>query len=476
MLSLSSIPAVIVLAAGKGTRMNSEVPKVLHKLGGKPLLHHLLDSIRELGSVRLIIVTGYGADEVESSLHRWPGEITAETVRQDPQLGTGHAVAQCLPALDDFKGTVLVLSGDTPCVRPRTLAHLAGERIRAGADVALLTGRLENPTGYGRILTDGQGRISEIREQKDLDQTQEGIDEVNLGVYSFDAAFLKREIPRLTDDNAQGEYYLTDLVRSAVAAGSGVITCIAPDPDEARGINTLGELAAMEAKMNQKHVLTLMDSGVRILDPDNTWIDASVVIEPGAEIRPMTFLHGDTRIGSGSTIGPSAVITDTIIGRDVEIRPFCVITGARLENGASVGPFSHLRPGSNIGPSARIGNFVETKEAIIGEGSKVSHLTYIGDAQLGRGVNIGAGCVTCNYDGFAKHRTQIGDGVFVGSGTMIVAPVVLGEGSLVAAGSTITKDVPPDALAVARGRQSSKEGWAAERRRKLAIGKKEDRS
>jgi bifunctional UDP-N-acetylglucosamine pyrophosphorylase/glucosamine-1-phosphate N-acetyltransferase len=384
-------------------------------------------------------------------------------------------VAQCLPALEDFEGTVLVLSGDTPCVQARTLLRLAGERIEAGADAAVLTGHLENPFGYGRILRDSRGLAAQIREQKDLEPGEEEITEVNLGVYSFEATFLRREIPRLTDDNAQGEYYLTDLVKSA-AAGSGVITCAVDDPDEARGINTLEELAAMEAKMNQNHVLSLMDSGVRIIDPDNTWIDDSVVIEPGAEIRPMTFLHGATKIGSGSTVGPNAVITDTIIGRNVEIRPFCVVTGARVYDDVSIGPFAHLRPGSDIGPSAKIGNYVETKEATVGEGSKISHLTYIGDTVLGRGVNIGAGCVTCNYDGFSKYQTRIGDGVFVGSGTMMVAPVELGEGCLVAAGSTITKDVPADALAVARGRQTVKEAWAAERRKRLASEKKERKS
>ncbi|MBN2720017.1 MAG: bifunctional UDP-N-acetylglucosamine diphosphorylase/glucosamine-1-phosphate N-acetyltransferase GlmU [Proteobacteria bacterium] len=470
------IPAVIILAAGKGTRMNSAIPKVLHKLRGKPLLNHLLKTLSGLSAARVMVVTGSGAAEVEESLRQIPDNRNVRTVRQEPQSGTGHAVAQCLPLLEDIEGSVLVLSGDTPGVRTSTLLNLDRERTLSGAGVSLLVGNLENPRGYGRILREPDGKIVGIREQKDLEGDQDRIREVNLGVYSFDASFLRREIPRLDDGNAQKEYYLTDLVGAAARAGVKVVSFPSEDSHEAKGINTLSELADMEAKMNANNIQRLMDSGVRIVDPDNTWIDDSVSIEPDAVIHPMTFLRGTTRIGSGTVIEPGAVVTDSVIGRNARILPYCVISGSEVGDGASVGPFSHMRPGSRLGPSTKIGNFVETKKVTVGEGSKVSHLTYIGDAEIGEKVNIGAGCVTCNYDGFAKYRTVIQDGVFVGSGTMIVAPVTLGKGSLVAAGSTITRDVAPDALAVARARQSEKEGWAARRRENLSGNGKKDKS
>jgi bifunctional UDP-N-acetylglucosamine pyrophosphorylase/glucosamine-1-phosphate N-acetyltransferase len=476
MQSFPLIPAIIILAAGKGTRMNSSVPKVLHRLWGKSLLDRVLDSAREMKASRLIVVTGHGANDVKKGMDQRPDRQDVEIIVQEPQLGTGHAVAQCLKALENVEGTVLVISGDTPGIRPQTLAGLVEARTAADAAVVVLTASIADPTGYGRIVRNRAGGIEEVREQKDLSRNLEDTMEVNLGIYAFDADFLRRELPRLSNDNAQGEYYLTDLVRAAVQERLGVVTFEAENPEEALGVNTMSELAVMEREMNETNLKKLMDSGVRILDPERTWIEETVTLEPDVEIRPMTFLHGTTRIGAGSVIGPGAVITNTVIGKDVEIRPFCVINDSTVEDGAAVGPFAHMRTGSHIGRSARIGNYVETKKAFIGEGSKVSHLTYVGDSELGRNVNIGAGCVTCNYDGFAKHRTVIEDGVFVGSGTMMVAPVTLGKGSLVAAGSTITKDVPPDSLALARTQQTVKNGWAAERRRKLATREKGSKS
>lgn len=476
MRSVPPIPIIIILAAGKGTRMNSSVPKVLHELRGRSMLDRVLDSASEMKPSRIIVVTGHGVDAVKKMVDLRADRENLEIIVQEPQLGTGHAVAQCLRALEDVDGTVLVMSGDTPRIRPQTLAGLAEARTTAEAVVVALTGNIADPTGYGRIVRDRTGGIEEIREQKDLSRGQKEITEVNLGIYAFDADFLRGELPRLTNDNAQGEYYITDLVEAAVGEGLGTVTFEAEDPGEALGVNTLDELAVMEREMNKIYLKSLMESGVRILDPDQTWIEDTVVLEPDVEIRPMTFLHGSTRIGSGSVIGPGTVITNTVIGRDVEIRPFCVIDDSTVEDGAAIGPFAHLRTGSHIGRSARIGNYVETKKSTIGEGSKVSHLTYVGDSELGNNVNIGAGCVTCNYDGFAKYKTTIEDGVFVGSGTMMVAPVTLGKGSLVAAGSTITKDVPPDSLALARAHQTVKNGWAAERRRKLASEEKEGKS
>jgi len=459
------------MAAGKGTRMNSTLPKVLHPLRGKTLLDRVLDTAGDIKPSGVIVLTGHGNELVKERIGRRSDRDTIGIIIQEPQLGTGHAVAQCLGILGETQGTVLVLSGDTPRARAETLYRLIEARISAGADVAVLSGILPDPTGYGRILRDEDGEILLIREQKDLLPGQEKIKEVNLGIYSFDAGFLKRELPLLSNENAQGEYYLTDLVQAAAEKGSGAAACRADDPAEALGINTLGELSAMEKAMNRNYLDSLMKSGVRITDPDQTWIEETVAVESDAQILPMCFISGSTRIGSGSKIGPGAVISDSTIGRDVLILPYCVINDSVVEDGAAVGPFAHLRPGSHLGRSSKIGNFVETKKALIGEGSKVSHLSYVGDSELGKGVNIGAGCVTCNYDGYAKYQTVIEDGVFVGSGTMMVAPVTLGKGSLIAAGSTITKDVPPDSLAIGRAQQTIKDGWAAARREKLSAEK-----
>ncbi|MDT8396055.1 MAG: bifunctional UDP-N-acetylglucosamine diphosphorylase/glucosamine-1-phosphate N-acetyltransferase GlmU [bacterium] len=465
--------AVIVLAAGKGTRMSSSVPKVLHELRSRPLLDHVLDAAQGLDPGKIIVVTGQGGGQVQDLVAQRKEPI--QVVIQEPQLGTGHAVAQCLDSLKGPEGIVAVLSGDVPRLGTGTVISLYQAVSGEGAAVSVLTGRIGDPAGYGRILRDQDGKVTGIREHRDLAPGQEDIDEVNFGVYAFDAAFLREELPKLKNANAQGEYYLTDIIGTAATTGRTVATRTLEDPNEARGINTLRELAEMEREMNRSHLEKLMAAGVRIVDPERTWIDDTVTVGPDTVIYPSVFLHGQSSVGSGCIIRPGAVITDTVIGDRVEIRPYCVITGSAISDDAAIGPFAHLRAGSEIGPSARIGNFVETKKAVIGEGSKVSHLTYVGDAELGRGVNIGAGCVTCNYDGFNKYRTVIEDGVFVGSGTMLVAPVTLGKGSLVGAGSTVTADVPPDALAVSRAHQSVKEGWAARRRARLTGAEGEDR-
>jgi len=469
-----SPPVILILAAGKGTRMNTSRPKVLHTLMGRPLLDHVLDTALSLDPGKVIVVAGHGADAVRSVVKERSDVL--EIVVQEPQLGTGHAVSTCLSALSGFAGTVVVLSGDVPNLAPETLRQLIRVRIEKGAGMSVLTGDLEDPTGYGRVIRGPGGEVREIREQKDLSEGQESISEVNLGVYAFDAAFLLRELPGIGRDNVQGEYYLTDLVQAAVRTGAGAVPHRAPDPMEALGINTLTELSGVEKMMNRKYLEELMSSGVHIVDPGQTWIEDTVTVEPDAVIHPMVFLRGSTKVGAGTVIHPGAVITDSTLENGVEIRPFCVITGSTIGNDAAVGPFAHLRAGTEIGKSARIGNYVETKKAVIGEGSKVSHLTYVGDAELGRNVNIGAGCVTCNYDGFNKFRTVIEDGVFVGSGTMMVAPIKVGKGALVAAGSTLTKDVPPDALAIARSPQTAREGWAAARREKIKAGKKMENS
>ena len=464
----------IILAAGKGTRMNTSLPKVLHNLGGRSLLDHVLETAVSLGTGKVIVVAGHGAEAVRKIISEKNGDL--EVVVQEPQLGTGHAVSQCLDMLSGFHGTVVVLSGDVPGLQSETVRNLARVRIDNQASISVLTGRLEDPSGYGRIIRQPDGAIQEIREQKDLSEEQGNIKEVNLGVYAFDASFLSRELPKIGSENAQGEYYLTDLIKVAAGSGSGVVSHSAADHTEALGINTLEELSGVGKMTNRRYLEKLMSSGVQILDPDQTWIEDTVTVEPDTTIHPMVFLRGATKIGAGSVINPGSVITDSNLGARVEIRPYCVITDSSIADDAAVGPFAHLRPGTDIGPWARIGNYVEIKKSVIGEGSKVSHLTYVGDAELGQDVNIGAGCVTCNYDGFSKFKTVIEDGVFVGSGTMMVAPITLGKGSLVAAGSTLTKDVPPDALAVARGQQSNKEGWAAARREKITKKSKKEKS
>lgn len=464
----------IVLAAGKGTRMKTSLPKVLHTLRGRPLLDHVLDTAVSIGSDKMIVVAGHGADSVRAVVNERSRKL--RVVIQEPQLGTGHAVAQCLDLLAGFEGTVVILSGDVPGLKAETVKDLARTRVEKGAALSVLTGHLDEPSGYGRIVRGHDGEILGIVEQKDLSTKQHTITEVNLGVYACDSSFLVQELPGISTENAQGEYYLTDLVKTAADKGFGAVSHTALDPTEALGINTLEELSGVEKMANRRYLEKLMGSGVQIMDPDQTWIEETVKIAPDTVIHPMVFLHGDTKIGAGSVIKPGAVITDSTLGERVEVRPYCVITDSSIGDDAAVGPFAHLRAGTDIRKSAKIGNYVETKKAVIGEGSKVSHLTYVGDAQLGKNVNIGAGCVTCNYDGFSKSRTVIEDGVFVGSGTMMVAPITLGKGSLVAAGSTLTKDVPPDALAIARSQQSAKEGWAAARREKLAGKNRKEKS
>jgi bifunctional UDP-N-acetylglucosamine pyrophosphorylase/glucosamine-1-phosphate N-acetyltransferase len=471
-MSVKTTPLVaVVLAAGKGTRMNSDLPKVLHQLRGRALLDHVLDAAARLDPEKTVVVAGHGAGQVQSLIR--PRKNPIEIVIQEPQLGTGHAMAQCLQTLEGFEGVVVVLSGDVPRLRSETVSSLIQAVSGEGAAVSVLTGRIENPAGYGRILRAKDGQVFEIREHRDLAPDLETVDEVNFGVYAFDAAFLRKELPELKYTNVQGEYYLTDLIGVAAGSARPVATRTLDDPEEARGINTFKELTAMEKEMNRNHLEKLMAAGVRILDPERTWIDDTVTVGPDTVIHPSVFLHGQTTIGSGCIIRPGAVITDARIGDRVELLPYCVITDSTINDDAIVGPFAHLRPGNEIGPSTKIGNFVEMKKVVMGEGSKVSHLTYVGDAELGLKVNIGAGCVTCNYDGFHKHRTVIEDGVFVGSGTMMVAPITLGKGSLVGAGSTVTTDVPPDALVLSRAHQSIKEGWAAERRNRL-TGKDEE--
>ncbi|MBW6507584.1 MAG: bifunctional UDP-N-acetylglucosamine diphosphorylase/glucosamine-1-phosphate N-acetyltransferase GlmU [Rhodobacteraceae bacterium] len=428
--------AVIVLAAGQGTRMNSDLPKVLHPLGAAPLVAHALAAAVTLELSRLVVVAGHGADAVRRAVAAAYPE--AEVVLQPEQQGTGHAVAQALPALAGFEGRVLVLYGDTPFIRPETLAALA----EAEADVVVLGFEAADPARYGRLVT-GPAGLERIVEFKDASPEERAITLCNSGVISADAALLGELVAGLTNTNAAGEYYLTDIVAAAraTARSVAVVTC---DEAETLGINTRAELAAAEALFQARARAEALENGVTLTAPETV------------------FFALDTWIGRDALIGPNVVFGPGVtIESGAEVRAFCHLEGCHISAGATVGPFARLRPGAEIGPDAHVGNFVEIKNAILDEGVKVGHLTYLGDAHVGERTNIGAGTVTCNYDGVMKHHTEIGADAFIGSDTMLVAPVSVGAGALTGSGSVITEDVPPGAVALGRAKQTNKPGLAA---------------
>lgn len=444
---------IVILAAGKGTRMRSGLPKVLHELAGKPLLGHVIDTARQLPDSALTVVVGHGAQQVRQ---RFPDE-DIHWVEQREQLGTGHAVLQALPQLRPG-ATTLVLYGDVPLIGIDTLAALI-EQVSDEA-LALLTVTLEQPAGYGRILRDAQGRVVGIVEEKDASEAERLIREVNTGVMAVPAGKMAAWLPTLGNDNAQGEYYLTDLI--AIAAGEG-ITIATHQPfctEETEGVNSRAQLQALERYYQRCMAMRLMDSGVTLADADR--FDCRGRISAGEDcfIDVNAVFEGEVTLGPGVLIGPNCVIRDAHIGPGCIIKANTVIEGpVTLEAGVQVGPFARLRPGTRLHPGARIGNFVETKKADIGPGSKVNHLSYIGDAVIGSGVNVGAGTITCNYDGVNKFTTTLHDGCFIGSNTSLVAPVTVGAGATVGAGSTVTKDVQAGELAVARGQQRNITGW-----------------
>ncbi|MBA4370015.1 MAG: bifunctional UDP-N-acetylglucosamine diphosphorylase/glucosamine-1-phosphate N-acetyltransferase GlmU [Coriobacteriaceae bacterium] len=449
--------AALVLAAGEGTRMRSDLPKVAHAVLGVPMVRLVVDAAREAGCERAVVVTGHRAEVVEGLLD------DAEFVRQDRQLGTGHAVMCAAQALADFDGSLLVLSGDTPLVRPETLRVLVEARGSAGAAVSLLTAVMPDPSGYGRIVRDADGAVARIVEQKDASADEAAIREVNTGTYCFDARVLFEHLHRIGNENAQGEYYLTDMVETFVAEGLGAVACVAADAVETLGVNSRVQLAeatrALQSRVNEAHML----AGVTIVAPELAWISPGVRIGRDVVVAPMTFLAGETIIGDRAVLGPNTRITDSRVGADAVIDS-SVLVGAEVGPGATVGPVAYLRPGTVLGAGAKAGASVEIKNSRVGAGSKVPHLSYIGDAEIGRDVNVGAGTITCNYDGHQKHSTVIGDGAFIGSDTMLVAPVRIGEGAVTGAGSAIAKDVPPGALGVERSEQRNLEGWAERRR------------
>ncbi|MEW6720636.1 MAG: bifunctional UDP-N-acetylglucosamine diphosphorylase/glucosamine-1-phosphate N-acetyltransferase GlmU [Thermodesulfobacteriota bacterium] len=455
--------SAIILAAGKGKRMKSALPKVAHPVLGRPVVWHVAAAARGAGIKEMVFVLGYGRDKVLPTVEEFGGKVAI----QESQFGTGDAARCGLKELPASVKEVVVLCGDAPLIRPSTIRALLAVRRRKGAVAAVLTGILDDPTGYGRIVRNGNGTVARIVEEKDADTPIRKIREVNSGTYAFDRAFLEAGLPRISDVNAQREFYLTDLVLEALAQGKRVVPLVAGDPDEVRGINSRRELAEAGRIQQARKLDALMDAGVTVIDPDRTYVETEVRVGMDSVLEPGIVLAGNTRVGRAVRIQTGCVVQDCVIGDGAHLKPYSVMVSSRVGRNAIVGPFSHLRPECDIGEEAHIGNFVEVKKSRIGRGSKANHLTYLGDATVGRKVNVGAGTITCNYDGLAKYPTVLGDGVFVGSDTMLVAPVTIGKGALIGAGSTITKNVPPYALALSRAEQKVSEYWVARKKPEL---------
>ena len=460
--------AIAILAAGKGTRLKSRHPKVLHEIAGKPLLAHVVAAaMKVVPAENIFAIIGHEADKVRAALQ----STGIGFVLQSEQRGTGHAMMQAREKLRNFQH-VLVLSGDVPLIAPNTIARVRDFHTNNNAAMTVLTAEPPDPTGYGRIFrkrakekeTD---EVERIVEQKALRGTEAKKREINSGIYAFATGPLYEHIGKLGTDNAHHEYYLTDIAELLQRARKKVMAMKAEDSNEVLGVNTRMELAQLDAQLRAKKARELMEAGTTIFRPDTCDIDADVEIGTDTVIEPFVQLIGKTKIGADCRIRSYSVITNCELGDNVLILPGCILEDSVVRNGAQLGPYSHLRPGSDIGEGAHIGNFVETKKTRVGKGSKANHLTYLGDAEIGERVNVGAGTITCNYDGVNKHGTVIDDGAFIGSDTTLVAPVRVGRGAYVGAASCITDDVPDDALAIGRGRQVVKEGWAKERRTKV---------
>ena len=460
---------IVVLAAGKSTRMKSARPKVLHDLAGRMLIEHVLHAAKALAAASTTLVIGHAADEVRSALAGWPD---LQFVVQSPQLGTGHALLQTESVLAAKSGTVLLLYGDVPLLTTATLQRLLEAHHASHAAATVLTTELTDPYGYGRVVRVANNRIARIIEERDASAQQRAIREVNSGIYALSLAKLFETLHRLATDNAQGEYYLTDLVALYHREDRKVEALCVDVPDELRGVNSRVELADMARMVRDRRNKVMMLSGVTLEDPATTYIDEDVSIGIDTTIGPGVRLQGRTSIGSQCTIQQGCRLTNVAVGDRVTILDHCVLTDATVGSDARLGPFAHVRPESVIGAAAHVGNFVELKKTILGDGSKANHLSYLGDAVIGDGVNVGAGTITCNYDGVKKHRTVIEDGAFIGSNSALVAPVTIGAGAYVGAGSTITQDVPQGGLGVARGHQHNKENWAANRTTRLQKARK----
>lgn len=448
----------VILAAGKGTRMKSELPKVLHRAGGKAMLQHVLDAASAAGAQRHVVVIGCGAERVVEALG-----AQASFAEQREQLGTGHAVMQAEPLLEAFAGTVMVLCGDTPLLTAALLRKLYEAHRSAGAAATVLTARMPDATGYGRIIRAADGRVDRIVEQKDATAEELAVDEVNSGIYCFERQSLFAALAETDCKNAQGEFYLTDVLGILSRKGEKVWAVEADDYRETLGVNSRRQLAEAEKILRRRKLDALMDGGVTVMDPDSTFVDADVTVGADTVLYPFTWLEGHTAVGARCEIGPSSRFSDARIGDGVTAQ-FVYAHECEIGDGATLGPYVHLRPNTKLAANVKVGNFVEVKNSNVGTGSKLPHLSYIGDADVGAGVNMGCGTITVNYDGKRKMRTAIEDGAFVGCNSNLVAPVTVGKDAYVGAGSTITKDVPPGALGVARGRQTNIERWRDKRK------------
>ena len=446
----------VILAAGKGTRMKSDLVKVLHPILGLPMLSYPMDlSLNGIRAERTIVVVGHQAEQIQEQFKGKPVEF----VLQAEQLGTGHALLQALPSIRSFDGTVVILCGDVPLVKAETIHSFVDAFRSQGSELCVMTVIVENPFGYGRIVRNSQGWLEKIVEERDATAEEKRIGEINTGLYCVKAPFLVEGLKEIGQENAQKEYYLTDLVEIARRKGLKSSAFQVIDPVEVMGINTRVDLAVAHDVLRQEKLKALMLSGVTVVDPKTTHVDQTVEVGKDTVLYPNCFLQGKTKIGERCIIESNTKISDSVLGNDIKILPSCVVTESTIEDGVTIGPFAHLRPLNEIKANAKIGNFVEVKKSVIGKGSKANHLTYIGDAIVGEKVNVGAGTITCNYDGFEKHQTIIGDGVFVGSNVELVAPVKVGNHSSIGAGTTVTKDVPEGALAISRVRQQNIKGW-----------------
>ncbi|HKV95166.1 MAG TPA: bifunctional UDP-N-acetylglucosamine diphosphorylase/glucosamine-1-phosphate N-acetyltransferase GlmU [Candidatus Angelobacter sp.] len=461
--------AIVIMAAGKGTRLKSSRAKVLHEIGGQPLLAHVIKTARQIVPASdIYVIIGHQAENVRAAVE----PLGVKFILQAEQRGTGHAIMCARPAVQQYEN-ILVLSGDVPLIRPETIARVRDFHRAKKAAMTILTAEPADPFGYGRVIRAGGDRVKAIVEQKALSKAQQKAREINSGIYAFATKPLLAHIDRLSPENAHHEFYLTDMAALLVKAKATVVALKANDPAEVLGANTLAELASLDAAMRARKCNELMAAGVSIYRPDTCVIDPEVEIGADTILEPFVQLLGATRIGSNCRIRSFSIIHDSQLGDDVMVRPGCFVDQSQIAAGALLGPYSHLRPGSEIGEGAHVGNFVETKKARLGRGSKANHLTYLGDTEIGEGVNIGAGTITCNYDGVNKHLTVIEDGAFVGSDSTLVAPVRVGKGAYVAAGSTITEDVPADSLALGRARQTTKADWARAKRESRSKAKAE---
>lgn len=453
--------AAVILAAGKGTRMKSALPKVLHPIGGQPMLHYPLQAAKQAGFDQLAVVVGHQAEKVQQAFSA--DKVT--WVEQTEQLGTGHALLCAAESLAGFSGTLLLLCGDVPLLQAETLQQMQKFHRHEKAAVTVLTAEMPNPTGYGRVIRNGD-QVLQIVEEKDATEQQRRVVEINTGTYMFDAEFVFSALKNLKTDNAQGEYYLTDVVAAAVAAGQKTRAVCVSDPTAVMGINDRCQLAEAEAVMRWRVNTELMQSGVSMIDPTTVYVEATVEVGADTVLHPNVQLRGITKIGQNCTVESGVVVVDSNIADAVHLKAGSAIEESQIGPNCEIGPMAHLRPGTMLTGSNKIGNFVEIKKSILGVGSKSSHLTYIGDAEVGCNVNFGCGTITCNYDGANKHKTTIEDDVFIGSDVQFVAPVSIGRNCLIAAGSTITKDVPPDSLALSRTEQKNIEGWALRKKPK----------